>query len=100
MMRSEEYHQGDGVVYGFPRSPKCGWSHGGAGRWWKIEELPIWQNQPIDFAVSGPPKIPGAERCSEVALALATQFGLNFLISFWDDVLCFIFSSRVSRVLF
>ena len=32
MMRSEEQYQGNGVVYGFPKSPRGGWSHGGARR--------------------------------------------------------------------
>ena len=38
-MRSEEYCQGDGVVYRFSTSPRGGWSHVGAERWRKIEKF-------------------------------------------------------------
>ena len=36
-MRSEEHYQGDRVLYGFPRSPRGGWSQEGADFSQKIE---------------------------------------------------------------
>ena len=63
MKRSKEYYQGDRVVHGFPRSPRGGWSHREAGRWRKIEELSIYQNQSADSAVIDRPNPPEPQRC-------------------------------------
>ena len=63
-MRSEEHHQGDMVVYEFPRSPRGGWSHRGTGRCWKVEKLTTCRIWSIESLVFDRSFCPEHQRCS------------------------------------
>ena len=58
MIRSEEHHQGDVVVYGFSRSLRGGWSKRGADRWRKVEKFTTCRIRSIESPVFGQPICP------------------------------------------
>ena len=78
-MRSKEHHQGDGVVNGFLRSPRGGWSHRGTNRWGRSKKLPNWQ---IRLTATNRPSLSVvAPNCEVFPILYKDDFKHSFLVS-------------------